>query len=407
MITFEPSEEQRLMRDSVAELMRARVRPETRATEASRSPSASLAAAIAELGLGQLVVPEALGGLGASFRTIVLVEEELGWADAGVAFAVPGPGVFAHALAVFGDAAQNERWLAPYVTDANRVGAVAFSERTPNVATPGFVTRARRVGDDWVLDGKKSFVLNADRAADFVVFAQTDEGRGWAGVDAFVVPRETPGLTVGARHTTLGLDAASFGEVAFASVRVGAASRLHAVDPVLGMRRFFTRQSLHVAARAVGVARAAWELARNFAEDRKAFGKPIGHFQAIAFALADRLMDLDGARGLVWRAAWALDVAAASNDEKAERVAEMHVAEAVAESLEVVMRTTNDGVQIHGGAGFVRDYLVEKLMRDAKQLALSAPSATTSDLRFATLALGAPLDPALVLPVPEIQPIFV
>lgn len=165
-----------------------------------------------------------------------------------------------------------------------------------------------------------------------------------------------------------------------------------------GIRRFFARQSLSIAARAVGLARAAWEVSRTYADERKAFGKPIGHFQSIAFLLADRHIDVEGARGLVWRAAWSLDKG--SND------VELRIAEACAEALEVAQQCGSDAVQIHGGAGFVRDYIVEKYMRDSKQLALCAPSVTTNDQLFAALTMGAALDPALVLPVPDVQPIF-
>ncbi len=395
MITFEPDDEQRLMQSTVAALAREKLLPRCREIEAARALPEDLAAALAELGLTTLGIPEACGGMGASVRTQVLVEEELAAGDAAVPFAMPGPGPLGHAMLELGSEAQRERVLRAFVDDPTRVGAVAFSEARP-AQEPGFSTRARKDGDAWVLDGEKAYVVNAGRAAIYVVFAQVDAG--WSGMGAFLVDATAEGLAVGPRRTSLGLDAASFGSITLTGVR---AERLDTTDVVRATLRYFARVSLTVAARAVGLSRAAFETTHAFATERKAFGKPIGHFQAVAFNLADRLMDLDGARGLVWRAAWTLDVHGGD-----DALVLARCAEAGAEAAEVAQRCGSDAVQLHGGAGFVRDYLVEKYMRDSKQLALCAPSAATCDALSAALALGAPLDPALVLPVPDIQPIF-
>lgn len=401
MKSFEPNEDQRMMQQTVADFAREKLRDRAREIEGKRLLPDDLRSAMAELGLCTLGVPAELGGAGMDARTVVLVEEELAWGDAGVPFAMPGPGALAHALLELGDDAQKHRVLEAFA-DGSRFGAVAWSEARPNRARAGFSTVARRDGDGWVIDGTKSYVLNAGLASTYVVFAQVEEDRGWEGIGAFVVHADQGGVRVGERYVTLGLDAATFGEVSFEGVRVRSADRLlGGGDFLAGTRRFFARVSLVAAARAVGLARAAWEVSRAYADERKAFGKPIGHFQSIAFLLADRLMDIDGARGLLWRAAWTLDT---KKDQELEVLA--RCAEACAEALEVVQQCGADAVQIHGGAGFVRDYIVEKYMRDAKQLALCAPSTTTNDQLFAALSLGAPLDPALVLPVPDLQPIF-
>ena len=409
-ISFEPTEEQRMMRDTVAEFAKEKLRAKIRETEALRALSPDLRKEAAELGLGALWTPEAFGGSGTDLRTAVLVEEELAFGDAGAAFAIPGPGALVHALLALGDESQCKRVLEPFASDPLRTGAVAFSEARGGT-TPGFSTKARRDGDAWVLDGTKKYVLNAGIASTYVVFAQTDDAKGYDGVAAFVVDAQAKGLDATARHITVGLDAARFGDVVLKDVRVTEADRLQGNgDFAAGMCRFFARQSLQIAARAIGLSRAGWELARDYADERKAFGKAIGHFQAIAFMLADRLMDVDGARGLVWRAAWTLDGAGSEHWKKkhlGDTESLLRCAEAIAEAGEVAVRVGDAAVQIHGGAGFVRDFLAEKIFRDAKQIALCAPSATTSDQLFAALVLGAPLDPALVLPMPEIQPIFV
>jgi alkylation response protein AidB-like acyl-CoA dehydrogenase len=199
------------------------------------------------------------------------------------------------------------------------------------------------------------------------------------------------------------LDAASFGGIALDGVEVEESARLggagEAYDAALV--RFFTKNALLVAARGVGLARAAFDIAREYCEGRRAFGKPIGHFQAVAFTLADRAMDVDAARALVWRAAHTWDVSGPEKD------ALLATARAVAFVQEAAMRCGDDAVQLHGGAGFMRDYAVEKLMRDAKQLQLCAMTAEHMDQLAASIELGRPIDPGEVLPSAESQNAFI
>ncbi len=407
MITFEPTEDQRLMVDSVAQLARSALGPRVREMEKLRSVPEDIRRAAHEMGLSLVTVPEACGGQGQGMVTAVLLEEELGAADAAAAFGLGGPGAFGRAVIELGTEEQARAWLADFA-DADgwdRFGAVAWSEASPCRERPGFVTIAEpgREGG-YRITGKKAFVGNAEKADRFVVFAQVDAARGWGGIGAFVVRRGAPGLTVGARHATLGLDAASFGEIALDGVVVSEADRLAGDAGEDGFTRavlrFFAKQALVVAARAVGLARFAFDLAREHCDTRVAFGKPIGHFQAVAFTLADRLMDVESSRWLVWKAAGAWD------GKEPEREALLATARGVANALEAAMRTTDDCVQMHGGSGFIRDLVAEKLMRDAKQLALACPTAAGLDQLASAIELGMPLDPALVLPTPDTQAIF-
>lgn len=374
-----------------------------REMESLRAVPEDLRKAAHELGLGLLHLPERLGGQGLPLTTAVLIEEELAHADAGAAFGLPGPGAMAFAIEELGNEEQRARFLAPFAAadGYSQFGAVAWSETEPHRERPGFCTVARKVEGGYVLSGAKSFVDRAGIAQRYVVFAQVEEERGWEGIGAFVVDASNPGLRIGERHVTLGLDAGRFGEIVLDEARVEEADRLVAKDDfTLGALRFFSKQSLIVAARAVGVARAAFELAHEYCETRVAFGKPIGHFQSVAFTLADRLMDVESARGLVLRAAWAWD----SGLPELEAIA--MTANATAHAQEVCMRTTEDAVQLHGGSGFIRDYPVEKLMRDAKQLALCMQTPEQADQVFGAVTLSAHLDPALVLPTPETQAVF-
>lgn len=404
MISFEASEEQKLIQQSVAEFAGSMLAPRVREVEKLRAVPDDVRQGAHEMGLGLMGLPEACGGQGLGYIAAVLVEEELGAADAAAAFGLPGPGAFGRAVLELGSEAQAQAHLAEFAADGGerRFGAVAWSEARPCKERAGFTTVATRVEGGYSLHGKKAFVTNASTADRYLVFAQVEPEKGWDGIGAFVVRRDNPGLSVGARHDTLGLDAADFGEITLNDAKVADEDRLlgEAGGFTKATLRFFAKQALVVAARAVGVARFAFEIAREHCDTRKAFGKPIGHFQAVAFTLADRHMDVESARWLVWQAAHAWDA------KLPERDALIATARAAAHALEACMRCADDCVGLHGGSGFIRDLVAEKLMRDAKQLSLCCLTPEQLDQVAAALDLGAPLDPALVLPTPETQAIF-
>jgi alkylation response protein AidB-like acyl-CoA dehydrogenase len=408
MISFEPTGDQKMVRDSVAQFAQRTLRPRIREFERARALPDDVLAAAHAMGLPLAGFPEQVGGAGLGVVTQVLIEEELAHGDPGAAFALSGPGAYGWAALLFGGPEIGKRLIAPFVGEGAhaRFGAVAWGERKAARDRAGLTTTAERTASGWALRGEKSYVLNADRASSFVVFAQVDASKGWDGLGAFVVPREAAGMRVLPRVDTLGLDAASFGGIALDGVEVPDDARLaHAGDPKR-IAAFFATQGLLVAARAVGLARAAFETTRDYCEQRKAFGKPIGHFQAVAFTLADRSMDVEGARAMVWRAASLWDAVARGEQSESERAAMLHTAWAISFALEAAMRAGDDAVQLHGGSGFMRDYPVEKWMRDAKQIQLCAMTAGHADQLAALMALGRPIDPALVLPSAESQNVF-
>lgn len=418
MISFEPTEDQKLMVESVAQFARSTLRPRIREFERERALPEAVRRTAHELGLGLVAVPERVGGAGLGMTTAVLLEEEIAWGDPAAGFAIGGPGALGLALAELATVDQAKEALAPFTGDGahGRFGAVAWGEARPNAARPGFVTTAKKEADGYRLDGAKAYVVNADRAERFVVFAQVDEAAGWKGLGAFLVDKDAKGVGVTPRERTLGLDAASFGGLALDGVVVKESARLVGEgDFDAALVRFFARYALLVAARGVGLSRAAFEVTREYVDGRRAFGKPIGHFQAVAFTVADRAMDVDAGRGLVWRAAAAWDAydahrwgtATETTPKTTEAECLLRTAQAVAFVHEAAMRCGDDGVQLHGGAGFMRDYPVEKLMRDAKQLGLCALTAEHADQLAAAVELGGAIDVGLVLPTPETQNAFV
>jgi alkylation response protein AidB-like acyl-CoA dehydrogenase len=412
MISFDPTPDQKLMRDTVAELAKSALLPRMRQTEAARDLPAEARSAVSALGLAAAAFGADEGGAGLGLLTAVMIEEELAAGDAAAAFAVPGPHAFGVAVAELGTKEQAALHLGPFFEGDNaRFGAVAWGEPKAHAARPGLCTLATRVGDAWELSGHKAYVIGADRADVFVVFAQIDEAQGWNGLGAFVVNKSAPGVSVGSRATTLGLDAASFGEVTFDKVRVTDEARLQGNGNfTASLVRFFCKNALTMAARSVGLVRAAFDTALAYCETRKAFGKPIGHFQAVAFNLADRAMDVEAARTMVLRAAsaWdAGDAGAVGLSRPWDQEAMLLSAQAISFSHEAAMRCGDDGVQLHGGAGFIRDYAAEKYMRDAKQLQLCGMTAEHADQLAANIELGQPFDLGLVLPSAETQSAFV
>lgn len=399
MVSFEPTEDQALILSTVGSYAAKVLRPGLRAFENARGLPDEVRRALHELGVTTLTIPEAAGGPGMSILTAMLAEEELAAGDAAVPYAMGGPGSFGAVVLELGTAEQQKRWLEPFCAEDGwkRRGALAWSEARP-APSPGMTTTAVEVPGGFKLTGKKCFVIDGGIADVTVVIAQVDPAAGWNGLGAFVVPAGTAGLRPGPRVGTVGLDAAYVGELVLEDCVVPADHRLGDGGPIgKALVRAFTRIALHGAARAVGLSRAAFEITREYCETRTAFGKPIGHFQAIAFTLADRLMDADGARWMVWRAAARWD---AGKDARREAAA------AAAMAFEVAMRAADDAVQLHGGAGFIRDVCVEKMMRDAKTMGLAAPPAAVLDALAADLELGVQEDLGALLPTPEIQPIF-
>lgn len=387
MISFEPTEDQTLMLVAGQKLASA-LAAKLRDTETG-GLSTELRAAAEAMGLGAVHLPEAVGGAGLGLVTGVLLEETLAAGDPAVAFALGGTASFALAMAELGGELGRDALAKP--------GAVAFGEPRPHSERPGLSTLATKAGDGWELRGEKAYVLGADRAERFVVFAQVDESKGCAGVGAFLVEKSAA-VKATPRVRTLGLDAASFGGVLLEGAR---GVRLAEAGFERAVLRFFAKHALLVAARCVGLSRAAFDVTRAYVEQRRAFGKPVAHFQAVAFTVADRAIDVEATRAMVHRAAWLWD---SGDDENAALLA---TARAVAQAHQTAMRCGDDGVQLHGGAGFMRDYAVEKYMRDAKQLALCGLPTSSAEQLAAAVELGRAPDLALVLPWPDAQSAFV
>lgn len=364
MISFALGESLELLERATSRFATETLRPALRRIEAEGADR-RLVEAAAALGLGGLQVPESLGGAGLGMRGAVVAIESLAAGDAAASLVLDGGQAAAAAIAELGDDEQRSRWLPMLVRGAP--ATIAYAERW-KVVDGGFSTVAQRAGGHrYLLTGVKSYVLGAAAAELTIVFAGTPGPPSWESACVFVVEGRPGGLRAGEVHALGALQGVPIGELVLEECAVPASERLEAGgDLAGGARRLFARLALFGAARQVGLARAAHTYALAYAQDRRAFGRPIAHFQAVAFDLADRQMQIDAAQAQARRAAFAIDVGAAD--------AEVQAWQASALASQVAWDAADSAVQLLGGAGYLRDHPVEKWLRDTQALALVGPS---------------------------------
>ena len=354
MIGFEPSDEQQLVVETVRQFAENEIRPGARGWNESRQLPASLLAHAHALGLVASGIAEAHGGGGArSAVTGALIAEELAWGDLGAALAILSPSLVALPVQDHGTPEQQREWLPRFTAAGFVPGSLALVE--PRFEDDPFhpATTARRSGNRYLLSGQKCFVPWLDATP--VVLVIANEGDRPAG---FLVPRDAEGLAASPERN-MGLDSLPTAELSLRDVEVPVSARLGGAAGD-GAAAIVHRGRVGLAAMAVGVARAAFEIARDYAREREAFGAPIATKQAIAFKLADMAIEIDGARLLVWEAAWNLD---AGHD--AGRLAVLAYRQAARVALDV----TDGAVQVLGGHGYIRDHLPELHLRNARGFA--------------------------------------
>lgn len=310
-----------------------------------------------ELGLSNTSIPVEYGGTGLPLFDSVLVVEELAWGCAGMATSIMCNDLGLTPILVGGSEDQKKEWLG-YLTDKFRMVSFCLSEPNAGSDVAGLQLLAERDGDHYILNGTKCWITNGGVADLYTVFATLDRSSRHKGVCAFVLPRETPGVSVGKKEDKMGQRASDTRVIHFDNVRVPASQRLGQESEgfKIAMRTLDgTRPS--IGSLAVGIARRALEESVAYAKERKAFGFPIAGFQAVQFMLADMAKDIEAARLLTYQSAWMIDQG---------RRASKHSSFAKCFATDMAMRVTTDAVQVFGGNGYTKEYPVEKLMRDAK-----------------------------------------
>src|SRR5260221_7784516 len=361
MIDFELSEEQQMIRDAVGGFAREEIRAAARPADESGAIPAELVAKAWQFGLVSGSLPESLGGGGdaRSAVTGAIVAEDLAFGDLAIALQALAPRLFAFPILEMGTDEQRAKYLKQFC-GANFIAATAaVMEPRFDFDLAAMQTTARRDGGGFVIDGVKCIVPLADESENILVYAATHASNGFAGVDSRIVARDQPGVTISEREKNMGLKALATYELTLKDCRVAADARVGA-DKGIDFSRLMSESRVAFAAMGVGVANAAYEYARDYAKERKAFGVPIATKQAIAFILADIAIEIDASRLLVWEAASMLDKG--GDALKESYLARNYVAASA-------LKITDNAVQVLGGHGYIREHPVEMWLRNARGFA--------------------------------------
>ncbi len=359
MIDFSLNEEQQALQDVAREFAVKEMRPNAAKYDKGDEFPEEIMKKAFEAGFITCNIPGEYNGGGLKELEIAIISEELAAGCAGMFTTIMASSLAFTPIILFGTDEQKKNFLVPFT---KKMGFAAFclTEREAGSDAGATKTRALRDGDHYVINGSKCFITNGGIADLYVVFALTDPGKGIRGVSAIVVPRETPGIVIGKEEDKLGHRASNTTELTFEDVRVPVGNLLakEGMGFIVAMKTLDkTRAS--VGAAGVGVARTALEYAIDYAKTRQQFGKPIALFQNTAFKIAEMAMEINAARHLVWHAAWLMDQGKPCGKESAM---------AKCFGSDVAMRTTVEALQLFGGYGYMKDYPMEKLMRDAKLL---------------------------------------
>jgi acyl-CoA dehydrogenase len=312
------------------------------------------------VGLMNVHIPEAYGGPGISCLDGCIVQEELSWGCSGIQTSLGANGLAAAPVILAGSEATKRRYLR-MLTEAPKLASFCLTEPDAGSDVSGMRTRAVRRGDRYVLNGQKCFITNGGHADWYTVYAKTDPEAGHRGISAFVVERDDS-VIVAKKEDKMGQRASDTATITFNGTEVPAANRLgREGDGFKIAMATLDHTRPGVAAMAVGIARAAFEFATGYAKERVQFGVPIAMHQGIQFMIADMATDLEAARLLTWQSAVTLDQGRRNT---------LQSSHAKRFAADAAMRITTDAVQVYGGYGFIRDYPVEKLMRDAKIMQL-------------------------------------
>ena len=359
MIDFSLSDELLAIQARAREFARAEILPIAAEYDRKAEVPPGIIQKAKKAGLLNVTIPEEYGGMGYGALQSAIIAEELGAACSGISITLLVNGLALTPLMLFGTEEQKERFLRPVAQNA-RLAGFCLTERQAGSDAASLRTTALPDGNDLVINGQKCFVTSGSQADILTVFALTDPDRGTRGASAIIVPADTPGLTVTKVEDKMGQRASNTAELTFENVRVPQSNLLGKPGRGFGIALQvldFGRSG--VAALSVGVARAALEYAVAYAREREQFGAPIINNQGVSFMLADMAMKVEAARLLTWQAAWMVD-----RGLKATEQASM----AKCFASDTAMAVATDAVQIFGGYGYMKDYPVEKLMRDAKIL---------------------------------------
>ena len=368
------SNDEQILRDSVRKFAQNKIAPLVREMDESQKIHPSLLPQMFEMGILGIETPEEYGGFGGSFMDSILAVEEISAVDPAIGVLVDVQNTLTvNALLRYGTEEQKTKYLPRTNTDT--ICSYALSEASSGSDAFSLKTQARLDGDFYILNGRKLWISNAVEADLFIVFATVDPSAGYKGITAFVIERDTPGFQVGKKEDKLGIRASSTCELLLDDCRLPVASVLG--QPGKGYKiaiGTLNEGRIGIAAQMLGLAQGAWNYAAKYGRERQQFGKAISQFQAVQFTLADMAVEIEAARLMVYNAARMKDAGIPFVKEAA--MAKYFVSM-------VAERVASQAVEIFGGYGFVKDYPVEKLYRDAK---IGKIYEGTSNMQLATIS---------------------
>jgi len=376
-LNFDLSEEQQLLKKTVREFAQAEVAPHAFAWDEAQDFPRQIFTKLGELGLMGVCWPAEYGGSGMTTLDWAIVMEELARADAGVALSLAAH----HSLCsghifLAGSEEQKKKYLTPLAT-GEKVGCWGLTENSAGSDAGGTKTTAVRDGAQWVLNGSKTFITNGRVADTAVVMAVTDKAKGKKGISAFVVERGTAGFRAGKKENKLGVRSSDTSELILEDCRIPAENLLgREGNGFVDTLRILDRGRIGIAAWSLGIAQASLEVATSYALGRKQFGHAIAEFQAVQFKIAEMAMKVDAAQLLIWRAA-------SLRDSGREHTVQSSMAKLFAG--EAAVEIALEALQIHGGYGYVKEYPVERYLRDSK---LGTIGEGTSEVQKLVIARG-------------------
>lgn len=358
---FSLTKEQQMIQNMVREFAEKEIRPIAIELDEKSMFAEDAFKKMGELGLLGLPFPEEYGGSGGDTISYAIAVEEIGKACGGTGLSYAAAvSLGASPIYYFGTEEQKQKYLVP-ITTGKTLAAFGLTEPNAGSDAGGTRTTARLEGDEYVINGEKTWITNAQYSNTITVTAVAGrDSRGKNIISAFIVPTDTPGVTINSNYEKMGVRASNTCEIILEDVRVPKENLLG--DPEKGFKQFlFTLDGgrISIGALAVGIAQAAFEKALAYSKERVQFGKTISNFQAIQFKLADMAMEIELARNMVYKAAWLKDNQKPFGKEAA--FAKLFASE-------TAFRASNQAIQIHGGSGYMREYEVERYLRDAKLL---------------------------------------
>ena len=352
------TEQQIMVRDLARKIAKEKVAPVAAEHDEKETFPWDIMKVMAESDLCGVYIEEKYGGLGGGAMELCLVTEELSRACGGIAICFAATALGTYPIILFGNDEQKQKYI-PDIASGKKLAAFALTEAGAGSDAGAIATTARKEGDHYVLNGVKQWITNGGEAEVYTVIAMTDRAKGARGASAFIVEKGTPGFDFGKKEKKLGIRASATRELVFNECKVPKENILgrEGMGFIVAMKTF-DKSRPGVAAQAVGIAQGALDHAVKYSRERKQFGKAISSFQGLQFMLADMATELEAARALTYAVARMVD-AGVKDISKGSAMSKLFASD-------VAMKVTTDAIQVLGGYGYMRDYPVEKYMRDAK-----------------------------------------